>query len=116
MHDVQLVYQLTMQMIRVLDNLNKTQRQDVIEQITYLIEKREQALQKLSPPYSKQEIEIGQKIILMNKTIEIEMNRLFLELKQDMKQMKQQRKSTQSYVNPYRAVQTVDGMFMDRKK
>ncbi len=44
------------------------------------------------------------------------MNALFTELKQEMQQMKQQRKSTQSYINPYRDVQTMDGMFMDKKK
>lgn len=116
MQAVQVVYELTMHMLHLLQKRHQVERHDVIEQLTHFIEKREQVLRKLSPPYSQDEIKIGRKIISLNKTIEQEMNALFTELKQDMKQTKRQRKSTQSYVNPYRSVQTIDGMFMDQKK
>lgn len=116
MQAVQVVYELTLDMLHLLQKRQHIERHDVIEQLTHFIEEREQVLRKLSPPYSQDELKIGQKIISLNKLIEQEMHALFTELKQDMKQTKRQRKSTQSYVNPYRSVQTNDGMFMDQKK
>ncbi len=44
------------------------------------------------------------------------MKYLFLALKNEMKQVQQQKKSTTSYSNPYKNVQNMDGMFLDQKK
>lgn len=117
METLKKVYQITIEINKLLEGQDTTiERQQMIEQISSLIEKRGEYLQFIQPPYTESEKTIGREIVQLNKKMEAKMNALFTELKQEMQQMKQQRKSTQSYINPYRDVQTMDGMFMDKKK
>ena len=59
---------------------------------------------------------LAKKLVPINEDVQNKMQVIFTDLKTEMKQVKQQKKSNQSYTNPYKSVQTMDGMFMDRKK
>src|SRR5699024_3133662 len=91
-------------------------REDVIGQINELVEKRGELMNQVTPPFTDEEKRIGQEVVALNKQIQAKMNDIFTELKQEMKQINKQKKSTQTYENPYEAMQTVDGMFLDQKK
>lgn len=111
------LYQQTEQIAQLLSTpVNSTNRQETIDQLNNLIEKRSELTFSVKPPYTDEEMDIGKKIWAMNETIEKKMKKLFTDLKVEMKQIQQQKKSNQSYMNPYKHVQTMDGMYMDKKK
>lgn len=111
------VYQLTKSMKEMLSQeITSTNREEIIDLFQKNLEKRGELIELISPPYTSEEEEMGRQIVEMNQEMEKKMNRLFLDLKNEMKQMKQQRKSATSYTNPYTHLQTSDGMFLDQKK
>ena len=108
---------LTEQLRDLLDNeITSKNREKIIEQTNYLIEMRGKHLQHIKPPFTASEQEIGKRIIHLNTFIQEQMDGLFSDLKVEMKQVKQKKQSNRSYVNPYKSVQSIDGMFMDTKK
>lgn len=108
---------LTEQLREVLDTtITSKNREKIIEQTTKLIEIRGNHIQEIKPPFTVEEKEIGKRIIDSNVFIQKQMDSLFSDLKGEMKQIKQKKKSNRSYVNPYKSVQSFDGMFMDKKK
>ncbi|ASN04732.1 flagellar protein FliT [Virgibacillus necropolis] len=91
-------------------------RESVIEQINLLIEKRGKLMDSVKPPFTEEEKVMGKKLIILNESIQLKMTEVLDVLKVEMKQLKKQKKSNQNYVNPYKDVRTMDGMFMDSKK
>lgn len=96
--------------------IHSKNRESTIEQINHLIEKRGSLMDDIKPPFTKEEKLLGKKLVVMNETIQIKMNEVLSLLKIEMKQLKTQKKSNLNYVNPYKDVRTMDGMFMDSKK
>jgi flagellar protein FliT len=117
MNRVQTVYELTVNLQEWLNQeISEKNRAEIIEKINALVEKREEYIDALKPPYTMEEKELGKKIIPLNTEIQTKMQQLFDDLKLEMKNIRKQKKSNQSYVNPYASVQNTDGMFMDSKK
>ncbi|HLR08884.1 MAG TPA: flagellar protein FliT [Bacillota bacterium] len=109
--------EVTKQLEQVLDQpVNPQNRESIISAINTLVEKRSACIKKLVPPYTEDEKQLGRDIVQRNEWIQARMNTIFDELKQEMKQINKQKSSKQSYTNPYKHVQTMDGMFVDRKK
>lgn len=108
--------QLTKQMEQLLEQkVTSKNRGMIIDQMNKLLGQRSHYLENITPPYSEKEKELGKEIVRLNTIIEKEMNILFDDLKKEMQQIKKQKKTNQSYVHPFKDVQAVDGMFMDRK-
>ena len=111
------VYQITKQLEELLSvQVTSKNRAEVIDQVDELLEQRQKHLIQIYPPYSEQEKQVGKQVVQMNKHINQKMQIIFDALKKDIQQMNHQRKSTNSYTNPYKNVQTIDGMFMDSKQ
>lgn len=111
------LYQLTIDLKELLmQKVTPQQRDDVLLKMNQLIEARSIEMQKITPPYTEKEKEIGQKIVQLNHTIEQRMNLLFDELKQEMKQLNKQKKSNRSYINPYGKITSTDGMYLDSRQ
>jgi len=91
-------------------------RDSLINQATGLIDERGILMEKLIAPFSEEEMQMGKLLIPLNSKIEQRMNMLFNELKLEMKELKQQKRSKQQYKNPYKDVEVMDGMFVDSKK
>lgn len=91
-------------------------REQIVSQINDLVEKRGKLLQQITPPFSIEEQQLGKKVLELNNFIQKQMDHLFTELKEEMKQINRRKKSNQSYENPYKSIQSVDGMFLDQKK
>jgi flagellar protein FliT len=117
MNRVQPIYDITEKMaILLADEISPNNRQSVINEINMLLLEREKHMNTIAEPYSEEELELGKKIIPLNQTIQEKMNLLFFQLKTEMKQVKKQKNSNRKYTNPYENVQTVDGMFWDKRK
>ena len=117
MNRVRPVFEITEKIEKILkDEITSNNRQSVIEEINSLLIEREKYMENISEPYTNEELELGKKLLPINQHIQQEMNLLFTELKVEMKQMKKQKNSNRKYTNPYENVQTVDGMFMDKRK
>ncbi|WP_096269436.1 flagellar protein FliT [Paucisalibacillus globulus] len=117
MNRVQPILEITEEMEKILEgDISNSDRQRVIDELNTLLVKRDSFMNHLSEPYSDEELALGNKLLPINQKIQQKMNLLFSELKLEMKQMKKQKNSNRKYTNPYENVQTVDGMFMDKRK
>jgi flagellar protein FliT len=117
MNRLQEIYDITRQLSAELETPVKPKaRAAVISRITALIEQREIHMDGVRPPYTEEEKQIGKSIVHLNASIQTQMQRLFAELKLEMKQVKQQKKSNRTYTNPYENIAAKDGMFLDHKK
>ncbi|WP_042142663.1 flagellar protein FliT [Paucisalibacillus sp. EB02] len=117
MNRIQPIFEITEDMDKILSgDMTNNDRQRVIEEINTLLIKRDSYMELISEPYSDEELALGKKLLPTNQKIQQKMNLLFAELKTEMKQMKKQKNSNRKYTNPYENVQTIDGMFMDKRK
>jgi len=116
MSRLQELYQITKKLEKLFEQtITSKNRESIIEEISYLIDQRGKYMDQLTPPYTETEKKLGKEIVHLNRTIEKEMNKIFRDLKREMQQMKIQKKSNQSYMNPFKSVQALDGMYMDSK-
>ncbi|MEN2768741.1 flagellar protein FliT [Ornithinibacillus xuwenensis] len=117
MNRVEPIYAITMRIQELLDDkISSNHRQEVLDEINQLLIQRGTYMEEISEPYTSEELNLGKQIVTLNKSIQEKMDKLFKTLKIEMKQLKQQKNSNRKYINPYENVQTVDGMFMDKKK
>ncbi|MGM8364593.1 flagellar protein FliT [Virgibacillus sp. W0181] len=117
MNQLEHLYNLTIKLENILEQpVTINTRDEVIAAANQLINERAVYIEQMKPPYTEQEEQIGKQIIASNEKIKLKMNNLFDELKQDMKQVKKQKKSNRTYINPYGKLQTTDGMYMDSKQ
>ena len=110
------VYDVTVKLKELLEQaIPAKDREEVITELNALIAERGKWMDQLKPPYTDEEKELGEKIYSLNMGIESKMQQLFSDLKVEMKQVQKQKKTKESYTNPYRNVHTSDGTFMDSK-
>lgn len=117
MNRVTEIYDTTIEMLQLLEqwDTKETDREQLINKMVPLLEIREQLIMSLQVPYTKAEIMLGKKILLLNETLEAKMSRLFDAVKHDMKKVKEKKELNYSYINPYGNMRTVDGMYVDNK-
>lgn len=110
------VFDTTIQMKDLLEKSSAKTRDADIEQLNALIELRGKQLEQLTPPYNEEEKKLGQELIPINDRVQELMQSIFSELKKEIRQVKKQKSSNQKYINPYKNVQVMDGMYLDKKK
>ncbi|TFJ93308.1 flagellar protein FliT [Lentibacillus salicampi] len=116
MNDLRTLLDVTKQLDNLLDEAVHAKNRDaIIEQVNHLIETRGKHLNAIDPPFTEEERKLGESLVVLNEQIQDKLNQLFNDLKLEMKQMKKQKKSNRSYINPYENVKTADGVFMDSK-
>src|SRR5690625_5176865 len=94
------LYEVTMKLYQLLkEPIPSKDRETVIKQVDELIEQRGNLLQDIIPPFTEKEKKIGEEIVLFNEHIQKQMHVLFVELKEEMKQVKKQKKSNRTYTN-----------------
>lgn len=110
------VHEVTIKIKELLNQrISSKNREAVIMELNERIAERGTWMEKLNPPYTDEEQTLGEQIYSMNIGIEREMEELFSALKLEMKAVQKQKKSQQSYANPYKAVQVSDGTYLDSK-
>ena len=117
MEHMKSLYETTKQ---ILDTVNKEyytvdERAIIITRVNELLEKREVILKKIKAPYSKEEEAIGGEVVKMDRQISAKMELIYEAIQQDLKKLKQQKNSNKTYINPYKDMKTVDGMYLDDK-
>lgn len=90
------------------------ERDRQIEEITKLLDKREQLMGQLAPPFQEEEKHLGQEIIRLNKEIDQKLKDILNMIKMDMKQLKVKKEKANKYSNPYESL-AIDGMFIDKR-
>lgn len=110
------LYEVTKQLETILDQeITSANREKIIEQVNQLIEARGVHMDALTQPYNEAEQVTGKAIVVLNASIQNKMQILFEGLKEEMRQVQQQKKVNQSYTNPYKNTPSINGMFMDSK-
>ena len=104
------LYKLTEEKIPV------DQRQERIADINRLLAERDPLLSQVVPPFTEEEKETGRELLLMNQAIQQKLLLLENEIKQNLIQVKKQKKTKQQYQHTYQGLAGSDGMFLDHKK
>ncbi|MEW4221536.1 flagellar protein FliT [Rossellomorea marisflavi] len=112
MSSVLLCHAITKQMKDLLEG--KEDRDFKIESIEDLLEKREQLLSSILPPFNLEEQRLGEEMVLWNIQIDHKLLLLKVDVKRDMNGLTKTKTSVQRYTNPYESLQT-DGMFYDKR-
>jgi flagellar protein FliT len=93
----------------------KEQRDETIEALQRLLDERDLLIQKLQPPYSEEEQELGMQIVSLNEEIYEKLQELKRQIQFDLKSIKQKKIANRNYMNPYQPL-SLDGMFYDKKR
>lgn len=117
MDRLKVLFEVTKELEDVLNQpITSKNRESIIEQVNHLIEERGQLMETVKSPFTEEEKLMGEKLVIMNETIQSKMTEVLNLLKVEMKQLKKKKKSNQNYVNPYKDVRLTDGMYLDSKK
>jgi flagellar protein FliT len=110
---VKQAYDCTLDIIKVLQAV--TDRDKKIAQVDAALEIREQLLQQIAAPYTHEEKQIGQQLILLNQKLSQLLDKEKMLIQKDIKDITLKKESNTKYVNPYQNLST-DGMFYDKRK
>lgn len=109
------LYQVTVSLYQeVHKRVPKENRDEQIERINKFLEERQALLDKFQPPYSEEESKIGQQIVQINKVIDTQLEKIFADIKMDLKELKIKKEQSTKYSNPYESIAT-DGIFFDKR-
>jgi flagellar protein FliT len=102
--------------ILTLPSPGEQDREQTIERIDILIDKREGLLKDIQPPFSEEEKKLGQQVVKMNKVIDQKLSLLREEVKRDMNGINKKKTNVKKYSNPYENMQSSDGVYYDKRK
>ncbi|PKR86268.1 flagellar protein FliT [Heyndrickxia camelliae] len=115
MNAVEACFVLTDELITTLKQVTSEHRDKAMEKMQELLNKREQLLPLIKPPFTEKEVLVGKQLIEQQK----ELDKLLLRIKQDIKEdingLSKKKTSMKRYINPYENMQT-DGFFYDKRK
>jgi flagellar protein FliT len=115
MSAVEECYDLTKELLILLDKVDSENRDQVIEKVEALLDQRESFLKSIHPPFSEGEKAQGDQIVQWNSIIDKKLILLRTEIKRDMNGLNKKKTSVKKYTNPYDSMQ-FDGMFYDKRK
>lgn len=109
------LYQITQSLYQAVKNqIDKENRETQIDEITKLLNQRQELISQLNPPYTEGENKLGLEIVKLNKVIDHQLNKIFNDIKTDIKELKTKKEKSMKYANPYDSL-SIDGMFFDKK-
>ncbi|MFJ7831966.1 flagellar protein FliT [Peribacillus sp. NPDC097284] len=108
-------HDVTTELLTVLQDQTIAERDDRIERITKLLDRREAFLSHIKPPFSDEELQLGRQSMLLNQQVDQLLLLQKQEIQRDIKELNQKKKTSNKYTNPYENLST-DGMFYDKKK
>ncbi|WP_428911003.1 flagellar protein FliT [Niallia sp. Krafla_26] len=109
-------YQVTVELLTLLEKDTNKNRDQKINKIQTLLELREGFMDKMEPPFSQEDQELGKKLIEMNQKVNALLVKEKLAIQLDLHNLKKQEKSAAKYNNPYESLSTIDGIFYDKRK
>ena len=105
----------TTELLTVLQDQAITERDERIDKITKLLDRREESLSQIKPPFTDEELQLGRQSMLLNQQVDRLLVLQKQEIQRDIKELNQKKKTSNKYTNPYENLAT-DGMFYDKKK
>jgi flagellar protein FliT len=94
---------------------SNNERDSVIAKIKEFLAIREEHLEDLSGPFSDEEQRVGELILEYDAKIQAKFNDLSQGIKADLLTVKNQKRNTPKYINPYQSMY-VNGVFYDKRK
>ncbi|KKB41310.1 flagellar protein FliT [Bacillus thermotolerans] len=113
MPNVKACYDVTEKLYELLMN-PVSGRDQMVEAISELLDRREALLKSLAPPFTEEERQLGREMMARQKIIDDKLFKLKADIQRDMQQLRRKKQSANKYTNPYSALQ-VDGVFYDKK-
>ena len=115
MNAIQSFYDVTKQLVQMLEATTVNDRDERIEKINQLLNKREELLPLIKQPATEEDKQVAKEILLLNQKLMTLLEKEKLEIKKDINSLNHRKESTKKYVNPYESLQT-DGMYYDKRK
>lgn len=94
---------------------SNNERDSVIEKIKEFLALREEHLKNLTGPFSAEDQRAGKLILEYDAKIQAKFNELNQSIKADLLTVKNQKRNTPKYINPYKSMY-VNGVFYDKRK
>ncbi len=110
------LYDVSVELKKLSESINRTNRDEALPKVNELINERENLIKDIKGPYTDEEKLIGQKIVKINEEIQKSMEILLTNVKKDIVQLKKNKSSNLSYINPYGETETTDGVYLDSKQ
>lgn len=108
--------QITVRLIELAQLSEETHRDEAIQEIEDLLEKRSKLLPIIKGPYSSAEMTAGKKLLDLDQELTLQLNRMRLDVRQNINELEQKKTMAARYMNPYAATQQQDGAFYDKRK
>lgn len=117
MNRVQALYDTTSELdVLVSQPVTAENREEVVHSLTELLGIRSEQMDELKPPFTNEEKQLGKALLPMNERISKHVQRIFEQLKMDIRMINKQKQSGKKYINPYASMHTFDGRFLDKRK
>jgi flagellar protein FliT len=108
-------YQISKELYAEIDKpVESKDRDQVIAKIQSFLSQREALLADIKSPLSPEEKQIGQEALELNKQIQDKMQAIKMEIQKDIITVKNQKKNTPKYINPYQSLQR-GGILYDKR-
>ena len=119
MDNLQQLLQLSAKLYQKLnDTVKGNERDSYIEEINQLLDQRGKLIEILQ----KKEIQLNAQnkthamLIELDQGIRNRLDCVMQEVKNDLKNLQNSKKSEKQYINPYASIRVMDGMYYDKKK
>ncbi|WP_144478035.1 flagellar protein FliT [Cytobacillus oceanisediminis] len=114
MSAVKKFHEATTELIHILQN-SQGELDEKISKVEEFLDRRDELVKEISPPYTLEESELGKQIIQLNARLEQLLKAEKGSIQKDIKNLQAKKQSNTKYVNPYQSLST-DGMFYDKRK
>lgn len=109
-------YLVTIELIKLLENEQSNDRDGKIAKIEGLLEKREDFMQRMKPPFSQEDQETGKLLVGHERKLVKLLAAEKAAIKKDLLTLNKKKQSQAKYHNPYESLSTTDGVFYDKRK
>ena len=107
-------FDTTVELMELLEKEKQIDRDEKIEKIEELLEKREGFMAGIKPPFSQVEQQYLQQLIDLNKKLNQLLEGEKNAIQKDINHLNKQKQSSEKYTNPYESLAT-DGIFYDKR-
>ncbi|WP_099361315.1 hypothetical protein [Fredinandcohnia onubensis] len=116
MNPIVSLYRVTKELMDILEHpIPGGNRDELIIQITHLLEYRDTIIEDIKPPYNEEETKLGKEIVRMNTIIDSKIEDVKSNIQFDLSKLKKSKQNNTKYLKQYQSA-PVDGIFFDKRK
>ncbi|MDZ5711486.1 hypothetical protein [Jeotgalibacillus haloalkalitolerans] len=108
-------HRITRELFDVVNEQADTERDEIIEKVTSLLNEREVILAQVQKPVTPEDEVLAREIIQWNKVIEAELANIKLDIQKKIKQTGDKKQTAAKYNNPYANAEAKDGIYYDKR-